>query len=58
MPARKSGGRGNILENNWAGFYKAARGDGTVLAVEFRLLRTGIGHSTLGLFHPLLLPFL
>ena len=51
-------GLGNILEDNRAGFYKAAGGDGAVLAVELRLLRTGIGHSALGLLHLLLLPIL
>jgi len=58
MPARESGSFGSILEDNWAGFLKAAGGDGAVLAIELRLLRTGIGHSALGLLHPLLLPFL
>ncbi|MGA3263869.1 MAG: hypothetical protein ABSC47_07465 [Terracidiphilus sp.] len=58
MPARKPGGLGNILEDNWAGFLKAAGGDGAVLAIELRLLWTGIGHSALGLWCSALLPFL
>ena len=55
MPARKSSSCGNILKDYGAGFYKAAGGDGAVLAIELRLLRTGTGHSALGF---LLLPFL
>ena len=58
MPAGKPGGLGNILEDNGAGFYKAAGGDGAVLAIELSLLRAGIGHSANGLLHPLLLCFL
>jgi len=56
MPACKTGLFGNILKDNWTGLYEAARRDGAVLAIELRRLRAGIGHSTLGLLHPFLLP--
>ena len=45
MPAGKPGSRSYILKDNRARLYKAAGGDGTVLAIEDGRLRAGIGHS-------------
>jgi hypothetical protein len=49
MPARESGGLGDILEDNRACLHKAAGSNRTVLAIEIRFLWPGIGHSALGL---------
>jgi hypothetical protein len=49
MPARKSRGLGNILEDNGACFHKAAGSNRTVLAIEIRFLWPSIGHPARGL---------
>jgi hypothetical protein len=47
MPVRKSGARGYILKDDGAGFYEAAGGDRTVLAIEDSRLRACVGHPSL-----------